>query len=326
MTSLKEYVDQNPLNFEEVLVALSGFKKFEPITFMVGLKYHRIEIDTNYGENPIIDAAEIGRNFNERPKISKFLNDHAIPILFDITKSNLEATLELRVFLNDEPMPFDESIGDIYKYFAEQSHIMVRFIVLVMAYENTAKTENILNTENIESTIREIVWRAFVYQKIGLFPLRSSDSIILVRGTSSPFQHSLPNFSWRPVTTPVQEAPSPMETIFSGKDAEGYTLVNRRKLYGSGPAPLSLVASYNPRNDDGIAKFEDYFTKGKAGIRGVIIPDVEIYTNYTTHFLKKHHTLANKEPSDEAVHKEMKKRLGAHYNEWVKIFPLVQSK
>jgi hypothetical protein len=346
MEALSEFVDQNPLNNEGVLDILTSFK-IHPVTFMLATKYHRVEFEAVYDDKIITDGSEIGINFKLRNQFAALLKEYNIPFSFEMAKCNLHVTLLLRIILNDGIMPFDEAIREILENFAEQSHIVVKFVALTLAYEA------------LEVTIKEIVWRSWCYQEIGLPPTRSSNSIILIKGPPSSHMHTIPVFGWRPIRTPDIQMASPVpsltepphvhmkknsENISVSEQDDGWSAPVQRKksspaqmrkneggsapermreIHGVGSRPDSVIANYNPTyypKSDGISPFDSYFSKGKAGIKGVIRKDEEIYKDWTAHYLAHHHKFAGRSPSDPEVRSDLQIRLGPHYNEWVKIF------
>lgn len=309
---VSEFTAENPLDTEVI------FEKFgiDPIVIALGHKYHRVEVRAKYGAKTE-DAPTIGQNFIDRQSAEESFKKRGIEFKFDPSQNDRAVTLQLKIILNDDPMPYDDGENELYDIFHQDSIKVVRFILLLMSYKHE------------EITKATILDKGFDLQSYWLPPLRSSNANIL--GISVTTNEPILPFAWgRPMTPPVQvPSPSPTPSLMqmnsnlskkSEKNAPPPSMAVPPKMTSSLPHRKDEVDEEGfTRVRDGIAKFEDYFIRGKERV----IPDEQIYKAYTQRVNEKHHTVAGRGVSDLLFREEMEKKLGPkHFPIWEKIFPL----
>jgi hypothetical protein len=309
------FVAENPLNTEEIFPILEKFG-VPPIIFGVGKKYHTVEITATYETEIITDHKVIGENFNERQTLESFLSQIGIPISFDAKLSNRNMKLSLKILINDKALPFDASQQAFYKLFNEQSVYVVRFLLLVIAYQNL----QLPIEDHIQITRKEILDKWFDLQTYaGPTKLINKDAVFLKN-------QQLPQFAWGRPVTPLPP-PSPIPVLDS--------LPPHLRNPELSLPPLQRDLEDPHTNDDkkqdadgftrvgaGICRFDMFFRRGKDGINGRVLPDEEIYKNFTKRVLEKDKDVGGLETTDPIFRKEMNRKLGpAHFKEWEKFYP-----
>jgi len=334
--TIQEFVSQNPLNTEDVLEDF-GINS-TPIKAAIA-RGHDIVFDITYSSIPISDHAQIGKNVTGVMKLKAFCDAKSIPFSFDMAKVVFGVKINFSIWLNDKTMPFSSSIEDILGLFAEQSHTVVSFVALTLAYDN------------IEISRSNILERAFEYQSYGLPPVRSSKSVILIRAMNTQNQSaipSIPNFSWKAISSPSPSpaphvAPSPIPSMVQiPEDEENVVEQNvssaedksfkyqgrlRRRLFGTGPPPVSVDATYNGKPNGKqpygwVQSFAKFWSNGEAGIEingeKVKIPENDRFRRFTGFALKFHPRVIGKKVNDPEVISFMQEELGSHFPAWNK--------
>jgi hypothetical protein len=335
--TIQQYVEQNPLVTE---YNFDGFG-INPMLFEMAINLeHEIRFKISYTSNQIENHTQIGKNVTDVMKLKALCDGKKIPFNFDMAKVVFEFKITFSIWLKEKSMPFSSSIKDILDMFAEQSHNVVTFVALALAYDN------------IEICRSSILDRAFNYQLYGLPPLRSYESVILTKALNPPIQVLTPfnpNFSCEAISPipslvpedgpedirvhhePSEDGPEDIRVQHNPSEDGQYQYPGRRRhqryIYGAGLPPVSVDAIYNdkpiekqPFRVQSWGVFNSNGEKGIVNFNGekTVIPLNERFRRFTSFVMTNHPPVRGKRIDDQEVIAFMRNELGNHFGDWNK--------